>query len=143
MPTPERPPPPADLSGYLDALARVMFQAGISWRVVDAKWPGIRDAFGGFNPGRVAGLTLAEVDRLLADTRIIRNRKKVEALVGNARKLLDLDAEHHGFARYLDGLGDFSSTSKELRRQFAFLGESGAWFFLWMVGRPVPAHGER
>ena len=137
---PEQAAPPAELSGYLDALARVMFQSGISWRVVDAKWPGIRDAFGGFEPDRVAALTAADVDRLLEDTRIIRNRRKVEALVGNARTMLDLDAEHGGFARYLDGLGDFPATSQELRRRFAFLGESGSWFFLWLVGRPVPAH---
>ncbi len=45
---------PKDLSGYLDALARVMFQTGISWRVVDSKWPGIREAFNGFDVARVA-----------------------------------------------------------------------------------------
>jgi DNA-3-methyladenine glycosylase I len=140
VPAPEQPPAPAALSGYLDALARVMFQAGISWRVVDAKWPGIQDAFGGFDPRQVAALTAADVERLLQDTRIIRNRRKIEALVGNARRMLDLDAEHQGFSRYLDGLGDFASTSTELRRQFAFLGDSGIWFFLWLVGRPVPAH---
>ena len=140
MPVPERPAPPRELSGYLDALARVMFQSGISWRVVDAKWPGIRDAFGGFEPERVAALTAADVDRLLEDPRIIRNRRKVEALVGNARTMLELDAASGGFVRYLDGLGDFPATSRELRRRFAFLGESGTWFFLWLVGRPVPAH---
>lgn len=140
MPMPEQPAPPGALSGYLEALARVMFQSGISWRVVDAKWPGIRDAFAGFEPERVASLTAADVDRLLQDPRIIRNRRKVEALVGNARTMLELDAAPGGFARYLDGLGDFAGTSRELRRRFAFLGESGTWFFLWLVGRPVPAH---
>lgn len=140
MPMPERPDPPRELSGYLDALARVMFQSGISWRVVDAKWSGIRDAFGGFEPERVASLTAADVDRLLQDPRIIRNRRKVEALVGNARTMLELDAAHAGFVCYLDGLGDFPAASRELRRRFAFLGESGTWFFLWLVGRPVPAH---
>lgn len=138
----KQPQPPRDLSGYLEALARVMFQTGISWRVVDAKWPGIRDAFHGFDPDRVAKLTSRDIDRLMGDTRVIRNRKKLEAIVGNARRMLELNAEHRGFKRYLESLGDFEATRKALRKEFAFLGDSGTWFFLWMVGRKVPAHEE-
>jgi DNA-3-methyladenine glycosylase I len=138
----KQPQPPRDLSGYLEALARVMFQTGISWRVVDAKWPGIRDAFHGFDPDRVAKLTSRDIDRLMGDTRVIRNRKKLEAIVGNARRMLELNAEQKGFKRYLDSLGDFEATKKALRKEFAFLGDSGTWFFLWMVGRKVPAHEE-
>jgi len=136
----EQPAPPAALSGYLDALARVMFQTGISWRVVDAKWPGIRAAYDGFDPRRVAAMSDADIDRLMGDTRVIRNRKKLEAIRKNAARLIELDAESGGFARYLDGLGDFETTRKELRKQFAFLGDSGTWFFLWLVGRNVPEH---
>ena len=135
-----QPPPPAATSGYLDALARVMFQTGISWRVVEAKWPGIRSAFDGFDPDRVASMNTKDIDRLMGDPRVIRNRKKLEALVANARVMSRLVAEHRGFDKYLDTLGDFEATRKELRKQFAFLGDTGAWFFLWMVGRPVPAH---
>jgi 3-methyladenine DNA glycosylase Tag len=135
-----QPRSPTDLSGYLEALARVMFQTGISWRVVEAKWPGIREAFGGFKPDQVAALTVADIDRLMDDQRVIRNRKKLEAVVANARRMLDLQAQHTGFDRYLDHLGDFDATSAALRKQFAFLGPAGAWYFLWMVGRPVPPH---
>lgn len=136
----KQPAPPTDLSGYLDALARVMFQTGISWRVVEAKWPGTRDAFHGFNPERVASLSTADIDRLMGDTRVIRNRRKLEAVVANARRMLELAGEHGGFGHYLDSLGDFEATKKELRRSFAFLGDTGSWYFLWMVGRQVPAH---
>jgi DNA-3-methyladenine glycosylase I len=135
-----QPPPPKDLSGYLDALARVMFQTGISWRVVEAKWPSTRDAFHGFNPEKVAALSTVDIARLVGDTRVIRNRKKLEAVVANARRMVDLDGEHGGFDRYLDSLGDYEATKKELRKRFAFLGDAGTWYFLWMVGRPVPAH---
>jgi 3-methyladenine DNA glycosylase Tag len=41
---------PADLAGYLEALSRPVFQAGMNWRVIDAKWEGIREAFAGFDP---------------------------------------------------------------------------------------------
>jgi DNA-3-methyladenine glycosylase I len=135
-----QPPPPTDLSGYLDALARVMFQTGISWRVVEAKWPGIREAFDGFDPEKVAAMGEADVDRLMGDSRVIRNRRKLEAVVSNARRMLEVDAEYGGFARYLDSLGDFEAARKDLRKRFAFVGDAGAWFFLWSVGRPVPAH---
>jgi 3-methyladenine DNA glycosylase Tag len=135
-----QPVPPKDLAGYLEALARVMFQAGISWRVVEAKWPSTLDAFHGFDPTRVASLSTADIDRLMGDTRVIRNRRKLEAVVANARSMLDAAGQHGGFDRYLDSLGDYAATKKELRKRFAFLGDAGVWYFLWTVGRQVPAH---
>src|SRR5947209_18602018 len=138
----KQPPPPKGLSGYLDALARVMFQTGISWRVVEAKWPGIREAFHGFDVARVAKLRDSDIDRLMGDTRVIRNRRKLEAIRENARQMLALDIECKGFRRYLDSLGDFEATKKALHKRFAFVGDSGSWYFLLMVGRKVPAHEE-
>jgi DNA-3-methyladenine glycosylase I len=140
MPEHKQPRPPKELSGYLEAMARVMFQTGISWRVVDAKWPGIRDAYHGFEPARVARLSTKDIERLMGDTRVIRNRKKLEAISSNARRMLELDAEYKGFKKYLDSLGDFDATKKEIHKQFAFMGDSGTWYFLWMVGRKVPEH---
>lgn len=135
-----QPKPPKELSGYLDAMARVMFQTGISWRVVEAKWPGIREAFRGFEAERVARFSTKDIDRLMDDNRVIRNRKKLEAITANARRMLELDAEHKGFKRYLDSLGDFENTKKEIHKQFAYMGDTGTWYFLWMVGRKVPDH---
>lgn len=136
----KQPAAPKDLSGYLDPMARVMFQAGISWRVVDAKWPGIREAFYGFDPEHVAKFRSRDIQRLMSDPRVIRNLKKLEAVVTNARRMLELNAEYKGFKRYLDSLGDFDATKKALHKEFAFLGDSGTWYFLWMVGRKVPQH---
>jgi 3-methyladenine DNA glycosylase Tag len=140
VPERKQPRPPKELSGYLDAMARVMFQTGISWRVVDVKWPGIREAFHGFDPSRVARLNTKQIDLLMDDTRVIRNRKKLEAIASNARRMLELDIEYKGFKRYLDSLGDFENTKKEIHKQFAFMGDAGTWYFLWMVGRKVPEH---
>jgi 3-methyladenine DNA glycosylase Tag len=136
----KQPRPPKELSGYLDAMARVMFQTGISWRVVEAKWPGIQEAFHGFDPSRTARLKTKDIDKLMGDTRVIRNRRKLDAIVGNAQRMLELDKEHGSFKRYLDSLGNFDSTKKELHKQFAYMGDSGTWFFLWTVGRKVPEH---
>lgn len=136
----KQPKPPKELAGYLNAMARVMFQTGISWRVVEAKWPGIQEAFHGFDPVRTSKLKERDIDRLMADPRVIRNRKKLEAISSNAGRILELDAEYKGFKKYLDSLGDFDSTKKALHKEFAYMGDSGTWFFLWMVGRKVPDH---
>jgi len=140
MPDDKQPRPPKELSGYLEAMARVMFQAGISWRVVEAKWPGIREAYHGFDPARVARQSTKDIERLMGDTRVIRNRKKLEAITSNARRMLELDAEYGGFKRYLDSLGDFDATKKGMHKQFAFMGDAGTWYFLWTVGQKVPDH---
>ena len=136
----KQPKPPKDLSGYLNAMARVMFQTGISWRVVEAKWPGIQEAFHGFDPVKTSKLKPRDIDRLMGDTRVIRNRKKLEAISSNAGRMLELDAEYKGFKKYLDSLGDFDATKKALHKEFAYMGDAGTWFFLWSVGRKVPDH---
>lgn len=133
---------PRDLAGYLEALTRAVFQGGISWRVVEAKWEGIRAAFAGFEPATVAALDTQDIDSLMADTRVIRNRAKLEGTVDNAQTLLELDAEHGGFRRYLRSHGSFEATVADLKRQFRFLGDTGAYYFLYVVGERVPPHDE-
>src|SRR5512144_1744278 len=113
-----RPKKPDSLAGYLEALSRPIFSTGMSWRVIDAKWDGIREAFAGFDPERVAAMTLADVDRLVGDARVIRNRRKIEAIIGNAGRMIELDQEHEGFGRYLGSCGSFEATVASLRREF-------------------------
>ncbi len=134
-----RPRGPAD---YLEVISRIAFEAGLSWRVVDAKWDHIRRAFHAFEPERVARMTPRAVDKLLADDRVIRSRSKIEATIANAETLLDLAEEHRGFKRYLRSHADFESTVKDLRKRFKFLGDHGAYRFLWIVGEPVPSYEE-
>jgi len=136
------PTRPTSLAGYLEALSRPIFSTGMSWRVVDAKWGGIRDAFLEFDPQKVADMTPADVDRLVEDPRVIRNRKKIEATIQNAERMIELDQEPGGFAGYLGSLGSFEETVAGLRREFRFLGDNGAYLFLWTVAYPVPPHGE-
>jgi DNA-3-methyladenine glycosylase I len=72
-------------------------QAGLSWSTILAKREGYRRAFAGFDAAAVAGFGPADVERLLADPGIVRNRLKVESTIANARALLELG----GFAAYL------------------------------------------
>jgi 3-methyladenine DNA glycosylase Tag len=133
---------PRSLSDYLDVLSKIAFEAGLSWRVVEAKWSDIRRAFHGFDPERVARMTPRAVDRLLQDDRVIRSRSKIEATIDNADTMLTLAKEHNGFKRYLRSHDDFEATVKDLRKRFKFLGDHGAYRFLWTVGEPVPPYDE-
>lgn len=67
------------------------FQSGLSWLVILRKRPAFRAAFAGFDPAAVAAFGPGDVDRLLADAGIVRNRAKIEATVHNARRVLELD----------------------------------------------------
>jgi 3-methyladenine DNA glycosylase Tag len=131
---------PRKLAEYLDALSRPVFQAGMSWKVVEAKWSSIREAFHDFDPEWVAHLSPGDIDELVSDPRVIRNRRKIEGTVANAKTLLELDRANRGFGRYLRTFSDYETLSKELKKRFRFLGDVGAYHFLWSVGVDVPAY---
>ena len=67
------------------------FQAGLSWITILRKRPRFREVFAGFEPEAVAAFGEADVERLMADAGIIRNRAKIEATISNARLVLELD----------------------------------------------------
>ncbi|MGI9823257.1 DNA-3-methyladenine glycosylase I [Agromyces sp. Marseille-Q5079] len=67
------------------------FQAGLSWITILRRRPAFREVFHDFDVVRVAAMDESDVQRLLADERIIRHRGKIEATIGNARATLDLD----------------------------------------------------
>jgi 3-methyladenine DNA glycosylase Tag len=133
---------PTGLADYLDVMSRSVFQSGMSWRVVEAKWAGTREAFRGFDPEQLVDLTPDEVDQLAVDTRLIRNRRKIEATIHNAQTMLDLDRQYHGFKHYLESFDNYDALSADLVKRFKFLGKTGVYFFLHVVGEPVPPHEE-
>lgn len=77
-------------TALLERLCLEGFQSGLSWLVILRKRPAFRAAFAGFNPEVVAEFTEADVERLVADESIVRNRRKIEATVQNARATLAL-----------------------------------------------------
>jgi 3-methyladenine DNA glycosylase Tag len=131
---------PKGLADYLDVLSKAVFQSGMNWRVVEAKWDGTRDAFRGFDPNKVANLTPKQIDALAEDTRLIRNSRKIEATVENAETMLALENEFGGFKKYLRSFEDFETLSADLVKRFKFLGDTGSYYFLHVVGEPVPPH---
>ena len=133
---------PSGLADYLAVLTKAVFQSGMSWRVVEAKWEGFRAAFHDFDPDYVAALAPPDVDRLAEDTRIIRNRRKIEATVHNAEELVELERQYGSFRDYLRSHESFEATVADLRDRLKFLGDTGAYYFLYVVGEDVPPHEE-
>lgn len=82
--------PVRDERGLYEALSLEAFQAGLSWSTVLRKRPAFRAAFAGFDPEVVARFEEADVERLLADERLIRNELKVRAVINNAGATLRL-----------------------------------------------------
>jgi DNA-3-methyladenine glycosylase I len=82
------------------------FQAGLSWAIILRKREAFRRAFDRFDAEKVARYGARDVQRLLADAGIVRNRLKVEAAITNARRFLDVRDEFGSFNRYVWGLVD-------------------------------------
>ena len=76
-------------------------QAGLSWITILRKRENYRKAFAGFDIQKVAAFTDADVERLLADPGIIRNRLKINAAISNAQKFIDVQREFGSFCAYL------------------------------------------
>ena len=83
--------PVHDDQGVYERLCLEAFQSGLSWLTILRKREGFRAAFAGFDPRKVAGFGPGDVERLLADAAIVRNRAKIEAAIANARAALDID----------------------------------------------------
>ena len=82
--------PVTSAAGLYERLTLEGFQSGLSWLTILRKREAFRQAFIGFDPEQVAAFGAADVARLLADARIVRNRAKIEAAIANARVVADL-----------------------------------------------------
>jgi 3-methyladenine DNA glycosylase Tag len=133
---------PKSLNDYLEVMSKAVFQSGMSWRVVESKWPGIQAAFQGFDVQKVADFTEFELEQLAQDKRVIRNRRKLAAIVNNAQRMIELDEQHGSFRDYLRSQGDFDAILTAIRKDFKFMGPTGIYYFLWVVGEEVPPHEE-
>jgi DNA-3-methyladenine glycosylase I len=130
-------------------------QAGLSWEIILRKREGFRAAFDDFDPEKIARYDEKKIQELLADTRIIRNRLKIESAVSNARAFLALQKECGSFAKYIwqfvggkprvnarRSLKDVPATSPESdamsgalkKRGFRFVGSTICYAFMQAAG---------
>jgi len=126
--------------GYFENMTRVIFQGGLNWRVIDRKWPAFQKAFSHFSIDAVANYDDTDVERLMADAGIVRNRAKIVATITNAKHFQRIVRAHGSFHSYLDTLGksdNYTRTVKELTSHFSRLGPSSAQIFLYSVGANI------
>jgi 3-methyladenine DNA glycosylase Tag len=127
------------LKDYLEILTKAIFQAGVSWKLVDDKWPAFREVFADFDPEKVAAFDQADIERLLQDARILRSPKKIQGTIENAKTILALDREFNGFKSYLRSKKSYKELSADIRKRFKYVGELSVYYFLFRVKEPVPA----
>jgi len=132
------------------------FQSGLSWLIILRKRDNFRSAFAGFDVERIARYTERDVERLMADPGIVRNRSKIDATISNARTVADLAYEGVDLGELLwsfappdrvtrarpAGLSDVESVTpestamaKELKRRgFRFVGPTTAYALMQATG---------
>ena len=126
---------PADDRAYLEVLSWFVFGAGLNWRIMRAKWPDFLRAFENFDPAKVAAYGERDIDRLLADERIIRNGKKVVGTVANAREVQAIASEAGGVTAWLRAYGaDVESLVRAVKKRFSHMGDVTSRMFLSAVG---------
>jgi len=133
---------PTKLGDYLEIMSKAIFQAGLRWSMIEAKWPDFLRAFDNFDPHVVANYDAKDIKRLSEDQSIIRSPKKIEGTVANARTLLALDAEFNGFPNYLHSFETYDELGKDIKKRFKFMGELNVYYFLFRLKEPVPPFEE-
>ena len=126
---------PASDQEYFALLSRAVFSAGLGPRVVEHRWPTIMAAFFDFDIEKVAVMDEGDVVRLLSDPGVIRNRRKIQAVIENARLFRDYWVARFGahLPQAVASYG-FANVAAVLSGQFAFLGRTSAEMFLWSCG---------
>lgn len=132
-------------AGHLERMALEIFQCGLSWRIVLVKRAALRSAFRGFEPSVVAAMGARDVQRMLNDPGIIRNRRKIEATIDNARRFLELAGQAGSYRRWFGALAADTPRGRRevfevLRHTFRFMGPETAKCYLMGVGKIPPAH---
>ncbi|MBC6467003.1 DNA-3-methyladenine glycosylase I, partial [Actinomadura alba] len=142
--------PIRDDQGVYERLCLEAFQSGLSWLTILRKREAFRSAFAGFDPEKVAGFGADDVDRLMSDAAIVRNRAKITAAIANARAALELPEGLAAVAwRYADPAAPVPRTSadvpastpgskalaKELKKRgFRFVGPTTAYALMQACG---------
>ncbi len=123
---------------WLAEMARAIFQAGFSWKVIEAKWPGFEVAFEGFEPARVAMYGDDDLARLISDKGIVRNGPKITAVIENAIFLTDLARENGSAAKALADWPDedYIGLLEFLKKRGSRLGGNTGQRVCRAVGKP-------
>ncbi len=128
-------PSPAQV---LEIITRAVFQAGVKWAQIAEHWDAYRDAFAGFDVGRVAAFDSIDVERVLAHPGILRVGRKVNATIANAQALLAIAREFGSFHQYVASYDAYAALAKDIKTRFTGVGDMNVWYVLFRCGEHVP-----
>ena len=122
-------------------------QAGLSWRTILMKEEGFRKAYHNFSIAKVAKYSHKDIDRLMGDASIIRNRLKINAAVNNAQKIKELQKNYGSFRNWLDMEAkelkhDKVAWVKLFKKNFTFVGGEIVGEFLMSIDMLPGSHGK-
>jgi 3-methyladenine DNA glycosylase Tag len=131
---------PENDAGYLEMMTAVIFMGGLSRQVVMGKWDGFLAAFERFDVAIVADFTDVDIERLSQDSRIVRYKAKIRAVVDNARQMQETAAAHGSFGAWLRQTFDekgIDDTAKELAKRFKYMSEESSRRYLYAIGEDI------
>ncbi len=115
-----------------------IFQAGLSWKMILARWDAFHKAFKGWQIDKVASFGPKEIQKLVEDKTIIRNRLKIESCIHNAKVIQNIQQQYGSFCKWfyeeIDG-NDLGKLQSILRKTFKFVGPEIARMWLIASGR--------
>ena len=121
---------------WLAMMTKCIFQAGFSWKVIEAKWPGFEEAFEGFDPPRWAFAPDEDLDALAKDTRIVRNPQKINTVRGNAIFIGDLAKQYGSAGKAFAGwpMSDQIGLLDLMKTKASRMGGNSAQYFIRFMG---------
>jgi 3-methyladenine DNA glycosylase Tag len=135
--------PPKGDAEYFERMSRALFTAGLSWSMVEKKWPNFRKAFVAFSPEKVSKMTEKDVKSLMANEGIVRNERKIRATIHNAGEIVKMKKEFGSLKGYVASFGkDETKLQDDLQKKFQHVGASTARTFLWSIGYKLTPSAE-
>ncbi len=133
-------PRPKTDDGYFEQMAKTVFRSGFNWNVIEKKWPDIKKSFANFSVKKVARFNDDDIGRLMKDKGVVRNYRKIVAVIENAKKIEKVREEHESFRNYLKAMSKYGEHKlcKTVVKQFSYIGDSMVVSFLRSVGEEMP-----
>jgi DNA-3-methyladenine glycosylase I len=131
---------PSNDSEYFENLTRCIFQAGLNWQVVTKKWDNFQTAFHNFNITKVASFNQDDIEQLISNPDIIRNKRKIQSTIYNAQEFQRIANEEGSFQSWVDSLdksNNYRGVVRQLTTRFKHVGQMTAHTFLHSVGEDI------
>ena len=144
---PKRPTPPEQIprvvenptpSDHLAIISRAVFQAGMSWAFIHARWERYVAEFDGFDIEKVAVYGEAAIARLMQADGIIHSRAKIDGTIRNAQTLLEIEREFGSVRAYQTSFASYDALRRDAQTRFAYMGDMNTYYWLFRTGAAVP-----